>query len=89
MTDDFKPDDRYLPPKLKAIIANIPPAKDLSAAFHHAVCWLHELKWSATKIDATSTASRLFRNATGRLQQEDLPLPVQRGDRTRRARRGE
>lgn len=49
--DDFKPDDRYLPLRLKAIIANTPPAKDLSAAFHHAVCALHELKWSATKID--------------------------------------
>jgi hypothetical protein len=53
--DDFlfrNIDDRYLPPKLKAIIANTPPAEDRSAAFHHAVCWLHfDLKWSARKID--------------------------------------
>ena len=44
-------DDRYLPPTLKALIANVPPAKDLSEAFHHVVCWLHELKWSARKIE--------------------------------------
>jgi hypothetical protein len=50
--DDFKPDERYLPPKLKAIIANTPPAEDLSAAFHHAVCWLRELGWSARSIEA-------------------------------------
>jgi hypothetical protein len=50
--DDFlNIDDWYLPPKLKALIANRPRAPDLSAAFHHAVCWLHELKWSARKID--------------------------------------
>jgi hypothetical protein len=51
--DDFRDiDDRYLPPKLKALIANRPPANDLSAAFYRVVCWLHELKWSAQKIES-------------------------------------
>jgi hypothetical protein len=50
--DDFlNIDDHYLPAKLKALIANVPPAPDLSEAFHHVVCRLHELKWSARKID--------------------------------------
>lgn len=69
--DDYKPDDRYLPPKLKAIIANTPPAEDLSKAFHHAVCWLHELKWSATKIDCYIDGRPVVpERYRGRLEQE-------------------
>jgi hypothetical protein len=44
-------DDRLLPAKLKNLIADRPPADDRSEAFHHAVCWLHELKWPAGKIE--------------------------------------
>ena len=69
--DDYKPDDTYLPPKLKAMIANTPPAKDLSAAFHHAVCWLHELKWSARKIDSYIDGKPVVpERYDGRLKQE-------------------
>jgi hypothetical protein len=69
--DDFKPDDQYLPPTLKALITNVPPAKDLSEAFHHAVCWLHELKWSARKIDAYIDGKPVVpQRYEGRLKQE-------------------
>jgi hypothetical protein len=47
---DIDPDDRMLPRALKDVIEDIPGAGDLSDAFHHAVCWLHEEKWSARKI---------------------------------------
>jgi hypothetical protein len=70
--DDFlNIDDRYLPAKLKALIANTPPAKDRSAAFHHAVCWLHELKWSARKIDSYIDAKPVVpERYNGRLERE-------------------
>jgi hypothetical protein len=47
---DFRADDSNLPPRLMALLRNSPPAKDLSDAFHHAVNWLHDLGWSARKI---------------------------------------
>jgi hypothetical protein len=50
--DDDEDIDPYdlLPWELEAVIDDTPGAPDLSAAFMHAVCWLHELKWSAQKI---------------------------------------
>jgi hypothetical protein len=71
-TDDFKPDDRYLPPELKALIANVPEAPDLSAAFYRVVCWLHyDLKWSAKKIDAYIYGEPVVpQRYEGRLEQE-------------------
>ncbi len=65
-------DDRGLPPQLKAILGNKPPAKDMSTAFHNAVCWLHnDLKWSARKIDSyIESAPVVPARYDGRLQRE-------------------
>ena len=46
-------DDTSLPDKLTRLIERgVPPNEDLSAAFHHVVCWLGEWGWSATRIEA-------------------------------------
>jgi RecA-family ATPase len=45
-------DESKLPAALKALIADIPAATDMSEAFHHAVNWLHDLKWSAYRIES-------------------------------------
>jgi hypothetical protein len=70
--DDYKPNDTYLPLQLKKLIANVPPAEDLSAAFHHVVCWLHyDLKWSAAKIEAYIDGKPVVPDRyNGRLEQE-------------------
>jgi hypothetical protein len=41
-----------LPAALQALIDNPPPDADQSRQFHHAVCWLGDLGWSARKIEA-------------------------------------
>jgi hypothetical protein len=71
--DDYRNiDDTYLPPRLKAILANTPQAEDRSGAFHHAVCWLHfGLKWSARKIDSYIDGKPVVpQRYEGRLRQE-------------------
>lgn len=45
--------DAFLPYELVQLIERgVPPHEDLSAAFHHAVCWLGDCGWSATRIEA-------------------------------------
>ena len=45
--------DAFLPYELFQLIERgVPPHQDLSAAFHHAVCWLGDCGWSATRIEA-------------------------------------
>jgi hypothetical protein len=49
-------DDASLPDDLiKLIEKGVPPQDDLSAAFHHAVCWLRDHGWSAERIEARIT----------------------------------
>ena len=43
----FLPDDL-----IELIEKGVPPQDDLSAAFHHAVCWLGDYGWSADRIEA-------------------------------------
>ena len=45
--DAFLPDDL-----IELIEKGVPPQDDLSAAFHHAVCWLADCGWSADRIEA-------------------------------------
>jgi D5 N terminal like len=45
--------DAFLPGDLIELIEKgVPPQDDLSAAFHHAVCWLAGRGWSADRIEA-------------------------------------
>ena len=45
--------DAFLPGDLIELIEKgVPPEDDLSAAFHHAVCWLADCGWSADRIEA-------------------------------------
>ena len=45
--------DAFLPGDLIELIEKgVPPQDDLSAAFHHAVCWLADYGWSADRIEA-------------------------------------
>ena len=45
--------DAFLPGDLIELIEKgVPPQDDLSAAFHHAVCWLADCGWSADRIEA-------------------------------------
>ncbi len=45
--------DAFLPCDLIELIEKgVPPQDDLSAAFHHAVCWLADCGWSADRIEA-------------------------------------
>jgi hypothetical protein len=47
------PNGLILPRELVDLINNgVPPDDDLSNAFHHAVCWLHDCGWSAQRIEA-------------------------------------
>ncbi len=49
--DDYT-GDAFLPGNLIELIEKgVPPQADLSAAFHHAVCWLGDRGWSATRIE--------------------------------------
>ena len=44
--------DAFLPYELVQLIERgVPPHEDLSAAFHHAVCWLGDCGWSAARIE--------------------------------------
>jgi hypothetical protein len=48
--------DDSLPDHLVELIDHgVPPQDDLSEAFHHAVCWLGDLGWSASRIEARIT----------------------------------
>ena len=45
--------DAFLPHDLVELIEKgVPPQDDLSAAFHHVVCWLADCGWSAERIEA-------------------------------------
>jgi hypothetical protein len=50
--DEFRPDVALLPGGLVALINDgVLPHQDLSAAFHHAICWLHVCGWGAPHIE--------------------------------------
>jgi hypothetical protein len=51
--DEPRSNDQLLPRELVELIhKGVTPHEDLSGAFHHAVCWLGDCGWSATRIEA-------------------------------------
>jgi hypothetical protein len=58
---------------IKLIDEGPPPEADLSAAFHHAVCWLGDLSWSAQRIELRIVGRPIVPERYGkRLMQEIL-----------------
>jgi len=75
---DFEPQaetldtgDAVLPADLINLIDKpLPPQDDRSRAFHHAVCWLKDLGWTVSRIEARIAGKPIAEKYDGRLREE-------------------